>query len=233
MIIEDMIKTEDDIYEENIGLIWHIINKHFDKGNGLKRYGFDSEDLFQAGSIGLVRAIRLYDKSKGALSTYAFSAIYGEIRKLNREMNEATFKIQRHIKTLVNKIRRNGEPITAEEMVIKWECTLEDAEFALEVNLISTISLDKKQSMKSGSQDISIGEMIPDPDFNTEKKVLRKVELEQMMSVLPERDQKIILLSLEGKSQQEVAKVYGISQVQVSRIIKKSIQKMHEVKDAV
>lgn len=234
MIAENMIKTEDDIFAENEGLIWHVINRYFMKGEALKKYGFDSNDLFQMGAIGLVRAIRLFDKSKGnAFSTYAVPTIFGEIKKLNRENNETGFKLQRHIKELLNRIRRHGEVTSAEHAVELFNCKLEDAEFALEVNRISSFSLDDTTKMKSGEQQASIAEYIPDPHTNTEKDVLRKIELEQMMAALTDRDKNIMLLSLEGKTQQEVAKIYGISQVQVSRIIKSSIQKMHKVKDAV
>jgi RNA polymerase sporulation-specific sigma factor len=234
MINENMIKTEEDIFAENEGLIWHVVNRYFNKGEGLKKYGYDREDLFQMGSIGLVRAIRLFDKSRGtAFSTYAVPTIYGEIRKLNRENNETGFKIQRHIKELLNRIRSHGEITSAKHAVELFNCKLEDAEFALEVNRISHFSLDKEQQMKSGEQKQSVAEFVPDPHANTEKEVLRKVELEQMMATLTDRDKKIMFLSLEGKTQQEVAKIYGISQVQVSRIIKNSIKKMHKVKDAV
>ncbi|MBR5134696.1 MAG: sigma-70 family RNA polymerase sigma factor [Clostridia bacterium] len=200
----------DKAIEENIGLV-HTCARRF-HGRGP-----EYEDLFQAGCVGLVKAVDGFDKDRGfCFSTYAVPLIIGEMRRLfrdggsvrvSRSLRELSLKASRARETLTNTLDR--EP-TVGEIAAMIGKTPEETSQALCVSL-PTLSL-----TRSGEEDD--GEQIDLPGEAIEERITDRLALQQVLSELDGRDRALIVLRyIKSQTQQKTAEQLGMTQVQVSR----------------
>lgn len=219
---EDMTK----LIEDNSRLVWSIVRRF----NGR---GYDIEDLYQIGSIGLIKAIQRFDTSfEVRLSTYAVPYILGEIKRFIRD--DGPIKVSRSIKELnvkINELKRHyllntGKEITIEQICKELKVQKEDVIIAMEsTNAVESMDAAANAENKDGKQ-MTVFEKIS-TGKNEEEIITNKMVINQLISELKDRDKEIILLRFfKEKTQTEVAKILGISQVQVSRIERKILNEM-------
>lgn len=214
------------LIEDNNGLIWSIVRRF----NGR---GFDIEDLYQIGTIGFIKAIQRFDTSfEVKLSTYAVPYILGEIKRYIRD--NGPIKVSRSIKELNIKIlelqkeyfRKYGRDIKLEEISKELKISKEEITMALD----STKPVDSIESAKykdnKTEKAISILEQISTgKDEQTE--ITNRITIKNLINELEEKEKEIILLRYyKQKTQMQVSKILGITQVQVSRIERKVLDKM-------
>ncbi len=215
------------LVQENTGLVWSIVRRYIGRGT-------DSEDLFQIGVMGLIKAIDKFDLSyQVRFSTYAVPMIAGEIRRFLRD--DGIVKVSRTLKENSWKIRRESEGFRQKkgrEPTVKelQECTgmtpeeiVQAMDFSVEVD-----SIDRAVPQSDGSE-ICLLDRLQVENGKTEE-LLNRVMLEQLLLELPEEERKLIIMRyLQDKSQTEVARVMEVSQVQVSRLEKKILRRMREM----
>ena len=209
------------------GLIWNVVRRFIGRGVEL-------EDLYQIGAIGLIRAIDKFDFSYDVkFSTYAVPLISGEIKRFLRD--DGMIKISRNLKENQWKIKRameqfaheHGREATVEELSAILELEPEEIVLSMEA-AVEIESMDQKVFRGDGKE-ISLKERIPDVK-NEEEELIDKLFLEQLMEGLDKRDKELIVLRyFENKTQTQVAKSLGISQVQVSRLEKRILRRMKEL----
>lgn len=208
---------------ENSGLIWSIVKKFSNRG-------YELEDLYQIGCIGFVKAIQKFDESYNVkLSTYAVPIIIGEIKRFIRD--DGLIKVSRSLKELSTKAfyvkeilsnELNREP-TINEIAEKLGVELEEVILALESSQ-KISSLDEVVYQDDGSPIYAIDKI---SDENKEIGWVEKIVLKDALRKLSPRERKIIFFRyFKDKTQTEIAEILGISQVQVSRIEKKIIEKI-------
>ena len=209
-----------ELISENVGLIWNVVKRFANRG-------YELDDLFQIGSIGLVKAIKRFDVNyETQLSTYAVSMIIGEIRRFLRD--DGMIKVSRSLKETAAKVReiQRSEPdkdFTLEELSEKLGLDKNDIVMALDAtNAVE--SLDKPIGDDKDSK--TIGEGIA-YNKNEYDELLDKITLSNMLDCLDEKEKKVIIYRYYREmTQSKVAEIYGTSQVQVSRIEKKALAKM-------
>ncbi|MCQ4726430.1 SigF/SigG family RNA polymerase sporulation sigma factor [Anaerotignum faecicola] len=214
------------LISENSGLIWSIVRKFTGRG-------VEMEDLFQIGAIGLIKCINKFDTSFNVkFSTYAVPMIMGEIKRFLRD--DGMIKVSRQLKEIAVKARymeqslylKNGKYPTvselAEELGVENELLLSALEATRDVDSIySTVF------QKDGSETYLLDRLVNDDgsDFISEDKITLKKAIEGLSA----RDRQIIALRyFDDKTQMEISKALGISQVQVSRLEKKIL---NDIKD--
>lgn len=220
-------KARTQLVEENVGLIWCVVRRFLGRG-------VDSEDLFQIGSIGLLKAIDKFDFSyEVKFSTYAVPMISGEIQrflrddgmiKVSRSLKELSYKAFLMREKLQEKMQR--EP-TMEELADAMQVDKEELVLALEASG-EVESLYKPISQKDGNE-VPLLERLEEKECQ-EEKVLNKMVLAQTLEKLGKEERRLIYLRyFANKTQTEIGKELGISQVQVSRMEKKILKQMREL----
>ena len=219
---EDMTK----LIEDNNGLIWSIVRRFSGRG-------YDIEDLYQIGSIGFIKAIKRFDTSfEVRLSTYAVPYILGEIKRYIRD--DGPIKVSRSIKELNVKIlelqkeyfNKYGRDITLEEISKEFKISKEEITMAMD----STRPVDSIESAKykdtKTDKTVSILEQISTgKDEQTE--ITNRITIKKLIGELDDKEKEIIMLRYyKQKTQMQVSKILGITQVQVSRIERKVLEKM-------
>ena len=211
------------LVEENSGLIWAVARRFLGRGT-------DAEDLYQLGCLGFLKAVEGFDTEYGTqFSTYAVPKISGEIRRFLRD--DGAVKVSRSLKEQAGTIRtvRNQltaalgrDPTIAE---ISRQTGLSPEEIALaETAASATESIHRE----SGEDGFTLENILTDTE--SEEKMVEKIALRQAISALPEREAAVINLRyFHGLTQQRVAKVLDVSQVQVSRIEKKAIAQLRQL----
>ncbi|MFQ8989004.1 MAG: SigB/SigF/SigG family RNA polymerase sigma factor [Intestinibacter sp.] len=229
---EDIVKAQQgdqkamtDLIEKNKGLIWSIVKRFRDRG-------YELEDLYQIGVMGFIKSIKRFDSNFDVrLSTYAVPYILGEIKRYLRD--DGPIKVSRSIKEMGIKAleikneyyQKTGQEIRIEELAEKLNTSKEEIALALEafkpMNSIEEQLYDEKEEGGVTLLDrmaSNIDEMAM---------VTNKLCLEQVLENLKEQEKQVILLRYyKGKTQSEIAKILGITQVQVSRIEKRSLEHM-------
>ena len=208
------------------GLIWSIVKRF----NGR---GYDLEDLYQIGCMGFIKSIKRFDTNYDVkLSTYAVPYMIGEIKRYIRD--DGPIKVSRGIKELGMKIRelqkeninKEGKELTIEELEAELKISKEDIALALEAN--NTVeSIDNKfyTDNKDGNS-LNFIEKISS-NKNEEEIITNKLAIKQLIEDLDKREKEIICLRFyKDKTQSQVAKILGITQVQVSRIERKILANM-------
>lgn len=216
-------KARDQLVEENTGLIWSVTRRFIGRG-------VESDDLFQLGCLGFLKAVDGFDTQYGTqFSTYAVPKIAGEIRRFLRD--DGTVKVSRSLKeqALQIKTTRNrltnilGREPTIQEIVNQTDLTAE--EIAIAESAVTTV-----ESIHQSFGDEGFGLELILSDTETEEKFLEKIALRQALQKLPDREARVIQLRyFHGLTQARVARVLSVSQVQVSRIEKKAIDRMREL----
>lgn len=216
-------ESETELIKNNIGLVAGIAKRFYTSG-------YDAEELIQIGCMGLIKAIRRFDFSFNVqFSTYAVPLIIGEIKRFIRD--DGIIKVSRThkinaIKVNAAKERLNQElrrtPTISE---ISKECSISEEEIieALEATA-------QPESIYQSVDDDSKGELIDKLGvFEEEGKIIDKVLVRESLNILSQREKKIIIMRyFYQKTQSQISKVIGVSQVQISRLEKGALTKMRE-----
>ena len=219
-------EAREKLVEENVGLVWCVVKRFCGRG-------VEAEDLFQIGSIGLLKAIDKFDLSYDVkFSTYAVPMISGEIKRFLRD--DGMIKVSRSLKELAYKSQQAREKLTAslgreptveelsEELGVDKEELVQAMEAGGEVD-----SLYRPIHQKEGSE-IRLLDKIEEKE-KREDKILDLLVLRQLLETLDGRERQLIYLRyFADKTQSEVGKIMGISQVQVSRMEKKILENLRE-----
>lgn len=212
------------LVEENLGLVHHIVKRYLGRG-------YDSEDLFQIGCIGLIKAVDHFDVTYGVqFSTYAVPLIMGEIRRYIRD--NTMLKMPRSAKENAIKIKVSKEQLSRELGrdptidEIAFDTKLSQEEIVIASDLPWEVdSLSRPIDMGDGSE-ITLQEKIADK-IDTQEDVVQKVFLQELMKCLTDEEKRLIQLRyFENKTQIETAQMLGLTQVQVSRKEKKILRQL-------
>lgn len=219
--------AESEIVNGNIALVWSVARKFSNRG-------YDLEDIFQIGCIGILKAIKNFDLSYNVrFSTYAVPLIMGEIKRFLRD--DGIIKVSRRLKEIAQKAKITKEVLEKElnrevkisEIAERIGETPSDLAIALEAN-VAPESLYKEINENDKSPGYLIDKIAKNTD--TEEEILDKISLNEAIKALDEREKKIIILRyFRGKTQGEIAASIGISQVQVSRLEKKILGRLKEM----
>ena len=235
--------AREQLVEQNLGLVHHIVKRFAGRGH-------DMEDLFQIGAIGLMKAIDKFDLSyEVKFSTYAVPLIVGEIKrflrddgmlKVSRTLKENGLKVKMAMERLNSRLGR--EPLL-EEVSREAELTVEEVTMALaagaEVESLyksvpqsdggETFLVDKIAYGGGGSAGACIGSGGYVKEDCEKEELLNHMLVGQLLDALPEKERSLITMRyFQDKTQSEVARCMGISQVQVSRMEKKILLQLRE-----
>lgn len=217
-------KAQEILVEENTGLIWSVVKR-------FQGRGYDKEDLFQIGSIGLLKCIDNFDlERKVKFSTYAVPLIMGEIKRFLRD--DGLVKVSRSLKEASYKIKREKEHY---EKLYNREPTLKE--------IAATLDMDESDiliAMESGQDVCSLHQVIyqnEGDEIHLEDKLEQQSDLieqtvdniyiQELLQKLNEQERKLIELRyFQNQTQAVIAGIMGISQVQVSRMEKKILEKL-------
>lgn len=217
-------KAQEILVEENTGLMWSVVKR-------FQGRGYDKEDLFQIGSIGLLKCIDNFDlERKVKFSTYAVPLIMGEIKRFLRD--DGLVKVSRSLKEASYKIKREKEHY---EKLYNREPTLKE--------IAATLDMDESDilmAMESGQDVCSLHQVIyqnEGDEIHLEDKLEQQSDLieqtvdniyiQELLQKLNEQERKLIELRyFQNQTQAVIAGIMGISQVQVSRMEKKILEKL-------
>ena len=216
--------ARDRLVTDNMGLIWSIVKRFAGRG-------YEQEDLFQIGSIGLLKAIDKFDLSYDVkFSTYAVPMISGEIRRFLRD--DGMIKVSRSLKETAYKAflarerlqkKYNREP-TMEELAAELEVEKEELAMALDASG-EVESLHKPIYQKDGNE-IQLLDKLEEEE-GQEETILNHMLIRQLLEELDREERQLIYLRyFANQTQSEIGKKLGISQVQVSRLEKKILKNM-------
>lgn len=210
------------ILEENAGLIWSVVRRYFGRG-------VDPEDLYQLGCLGFLKAVRGFDPAFGCqFSTYAVPKIAGEIRRFLRD--DGAVKVSRGMKERGSAIRQAQQALSAElgreptlsELAARTGLEAEDIAAAETANLpVSSLQAENGPGGTALEQMLGNGGM--------EEHVVERLALRSAIDSLPQRERKVILLRyFKGLTQDQTARIIGVSQVQVSRMERHCMELLRE-----
>ena len=210
------------LVRENSGLIWSVARRFLGRG-------VESEDLYQLGCLGFLKAVEGFDLNYGTqFSTYAVPKIAGEIRRFLRD--NGAIKVSRSLKeqsTLIRQTRSllsnalGRDPTIGE---ISSHTGLTPEEIALAETATQEVESIQRET---GEEGFTLENILTDTE--SEDRLVEKLALRQAIDALPERERTVIRLRyFHGLTQDRVARVMGVSQVQVSRIEKKAIGLLRE-----
>src|SRR5690554_6740463 len=204
----------------NIRLVWSVVQRFINRG-------YDPDDLFQIGCIGLLKSVDKFDLSyEVKFSTYAVPMIIGEIQRFLRD--DGTLKVSRSMKELANKVRKASDDLsktmgripTINEIGEYLGVTASDIVFAQEAN--RPLSSIHETVFENDGDPITLMDQIAD---ESDERWFDKLALTEAIDTLNERERLIVYLRyFRDQTQSEVARRLGISQVQVSRLEKKILQ---------
>ena len=207
---------------ENSGLIWSIVRRYYGRG-------VEPDDLYQLGCLGFIKAVKGFNFAFGTqFSTYAVPKIAGEIRRFLRD--DGAVKVSRSIKERAQGIRTAR---TRLEQTLGREPTLSElaAETGLEPEEIAaaetatgpTESLQKENGETGFTLEHTLG------DYDQEERMVEYAALLEALRQLPERERQVIALRFyHGLTQQRAAGILHISQVQVSRLERRAVERLRE-----
>ncbi|MCM3617446.1 RNA polymerase sporulation sigma factor SigF [Sutcliffiella horikoshii] len=233
--VKDLIKrsqsgeqeARDTIVQKNMRLVWSVVQRFMNRG-------YEPDDLFQIGCIGLLKSVDKFDLSYDVkFSTYAVPMIIGEIQRFIRD--DGSVKVSRSLKEVANKIRkakdelskRYGRVPTINEIAEFLEITAEEVVLAQEA--ARAPSSIHETVYENDGDPITLLDQIAD---HSEHRWFDKIALKEAIEELDEREKLIVYLRYyKDQTQTEVAQRLGISQVQVSRLEKKILQQMKDRMD--
>lgn len=230
------------LIENNLGLVRHIVRRFSGRG-------YDSEDLFQIGVIGLIKAIDKFDLSLGLkFSTYAVPMITGEIKRFIRD--DGPVKVSRTIKENGMKVRQarqrlqgeNGREPTLQEIAGETGLSVEDVVLAMEASA-EVESIYSAVYQDDGSEVYLVDRVVSgnggtvgssaaggcSSDDREKEGILNHMLLKQLLESLKPSDRELIYMRyFQNKTQMEIAASLGVSQVQVSRMEKRILLSMRD-----
>ena len=217
--------AKDQLMEENSGLIWSVVRRFQGRG--------EAEDLYQIGAIGLLKCIEKFDFSYDVkFSTYAVPMIMGEIKRFLRD--DGTVKVSRSLKELSYRAKKLQEKalqeenreLTLQEMAALLEVEKEELLLALESGR-EVESLYASQGGNGNDAPLQLIDKLADTTEND--KMMERLSLMEALEHLDAKERQIITMRyFQDRTQSDVAKYIGISQVQVSRIEKRVLSRMRE-----
>jgi RNA polymerase sporulation-specific sigma factor len=220
-------KAREVLVEENIGLVWSIVKRFGGRG-------YDMEDLFQIGSIGLLKSIEKFDISYNVrFSTYAVPMIVGEIKRFLRD--DGMIKVSRSLKEIAYKARMMKEELVKEldreptihEIAAGLDLPIEEIAEALEAS--TDIESLNAVIHQGDGKPITLEDKI-DKHPEQANNMIDSIILGQIIESLQPIEKDIIQFRYyEDRTQTEIADLLGISQVQVSRIEKRILKKMRQM----
>lgn len=214
------------LVEENTGLVWCVVKRFYNRG-------VEMEDLFQIGTIGLLKAIDKFDLNYDVkFSTYAVPMITGEIKRFLRD--DGMIKVSRSLKELSYKAylcreklqeRFGREPSVTE---LAGELGVEPEELMAALDASSEVESLHKPIYQSDGQEISLMDRLP-WRAEPEEEILDHLLLKELLGGLEKEERQLIYLRyFADRTQAQAGKELGISQVQVSRLEKKILKSMRE-----
>lgn len=211
------------LIRENSGLIWAVTKRFIGRGT-------ETEDLYQLGCVGFLKAVQGFDPSFGTqFSTYAVPKISGEIRRFLRD--DGSVKVSRTLKEQAVTIRTMRNHLMA---ILGREPSIQEISrqtgFSPEQIAEAETATATMESISRpiGDEGFSLENVLADP--TSEEAMLEKIALRQAIDRLPEREALVVRLRYyHGLTQQRVSKVLGVSQVQISRIEKKALAYLREL----
>jgi len=217
-------EATEQIMKENSGLIWSVVKKFAGRGH-------EADDLYQIGAIGLLKCIRKFDMSYDVkFSTYAVPMIVGEIKRFLRD--DGMIKVSRPLKELAGKARymqealtsRLGRQPTISELAEELGAEVEDLIVAMEAGM-------EVESLYATIHQGDGGPIYLIDKLNSKEgdEMVEMIALKQLIGRLKPKERQVIMMRyFQDKTQTEVARDIGVSQVQVSRIEKKVLQTIRE-----
>jgi RNA polymerase sporulation-specific sigma factor len=214
----------------NLKLVFNLVQRFSNRG-------YEIEDLFQIGVIGLMKAVDKFDFNyEVKFSTYAVPMIIGEIRrflrddspiKVSRSLKEIAYKVSRAKETLTSRLGREPSLIEIEEEI---GITKEDIVTALEsAQLPSSIY---ETLYQDDGDPIYLLDQLTTDNSDEDPKWFDNLAIKEVLMKIPERERQIILFRFfEDKTQTEVAEIIGLSQVQVSRLERQALKTLRELLD--
>lgn len=212
------------LIDRNRGLIWSIVKRFQDRG-------YEIEDLYQVAVMGFIKCIKRFDASfEVQLTTYAVPYILGEIKRYLRD--DGPVKISRSIKELAIRaleakneyFRKTGEEIKIEELAKSLNTSKE--ELALAMEAFRPMESIYEPAYEGDDEGISLIDKMGS-NVNQEETIANRISIQEAMKNLKDEEKQVIVLRYyKGRTQTEVAKILGITQVQVSRIEKKTLERM-------
>ncbi len=205
---------------ENAGLIWSIARRYFGRG-------VDADDLYQLGCVGFLKAIRGFDPRFGTqFSTYAVPKISGEIRRFLRD--DGSVKVSRSLKERAGAIRGAraaleqtlGREPTVSELAERLSLTPEEIAEA-------ETAAEPAQSLQHvcGEEGFTLEHVLG--DWGEEERLVERFALRSAVEALPEKESQVIALRYwRGMTQEAAARVLGVSQVQVSRLERRAVERL-------
>ena len=233
---DDIVKAQegnkeamDSLVKNNMGLVYNIAKRFIGRG-------FEIEDLNQIGAMGLVKSIKKFETNYNVqLSTYAVPFIIGEIKRYIRD--DGKIKVSRSIKELatkINQIQREyfikyGEELKIEKIAEILNVSKEEIALAIDANASNIVtSINAPIYNEKSGKEVSIGDLIPD-DTNEELNIADRLTIKKLIEELNEQERNIVIMRYyKEKTQTEEAKKLRISQVQVSRIEKRTLHNMKQ-----
>ena len=219
------------LVQENLGLVGSVVKR-------FENRGYEWDDLFQIGAIGLLKAIEKFDFSyEVRFSTYAVPLVAGEIRRFLRD--DGMMKVSRSIKESGWRIKRSrekleqqlGRSVTLQELA--EDTGLSEEEVALAIDASEGIASIYQPVYQSDGSELYLLDKMAD-DSPAEEELLNRMTVRQLLERLePKEAQLIKLRYFEGNTQSQVADAMGMTQVQVSRMEKKILCKMRRMCDKV
>ena len=218
--------ARDTLFKENEGLIYSVARRFLGRG-------VEMEDLFQIGSIGLLKAIDKFDETYMVkFSTYAVPMIAGEIKRFLRD--DGILKVSRSLKENYYHVYQCKEQL---EVLYGREPTVTELAGILKLPVEELVmTLDAAQEVVSlhrtvyqgDGKDISLMDRIPDKE-NPQEKMLNRILLEQILGELEGKERTLIYMRyFQELTQSQIADRLGISQVQVSRMEKRILNRLHD-----
>ena len=219
-------EARDTLFEENTGLIYSVARRFLGRG-------VEMEDLFQIGSIGLLKAVDKFDPAfEVRFSTYAIPMILGELKRFFRD--DGMIKVSRSIKENQHRVYLAREKIEKE---LGREPSLKEIaemlgmppeEVAMTLDSAAEVESLYRTVYQSEGTDISLIDKIPEKE-NAEEHLLNRIFLEEILGKLESSDRKLIYMRyFQDMTQTQVAERLGVSQVQVSRMEKRILEKLRE-----
>lgn len=214
-------QAEAQLLEENSGLIWSIARRYYGRGA-------EPDDLYQLACVGFIKAVRGFDAALGnEFSTYAVPKIVGEIRRFLRD--DGAVKVGRAVKERAARVRRvqaelegrTGRSPTVSEVAEAAGLTAEEVASCEQAE----VTVDSFERELSGGG--RLGDLVGDEGM--EERACLYLSLGEALGALPERERQVLALRFSRDlTQQQVSRIIGVSQVQVSRIEKRAIAALRE-----
>lgn len=209
------------VLEENSGLIWAVVRRYFGKG-------VEPDDLYQLGCLGFLKAVRGFDAEYGTqFSTYAVPKIAGEIRRYLRD--NGLIKVSRGLREQSAVIYTARERLRADlgrEPALS-ELSRATGLTAEEIAAAELAAAPPDSLQQENADGLTLESVLASPV--TEEQMLEKIALRSAIGALPEREKETVLLRFyKGLTQQQCARILGVSQVQVSRLEKRAIERLRQ-----